>query len=343
MKIYANQLFRQLQKELSPIYLISGDVPALMQESVLLIRNAAVKAGFTESLRYHIDAEFDWEKLENTLEHFSLFQEKQVIELNTTTLHFGTQGTALLTAYAQQPHPDKLLVLSTPKLDAKTQKTSCIKQMIEIGTYVPIWPLDFNGYMQWISSKLEDQSLRVDTQGIRLLAEYTEGNYSHALQTIEKLSLAYSKENKITAENIVHMTNQGGQYDLFGWVDECLAGNVNRMILIFKSLKEEIEPPLMLWAMTQEIRKLIHLCASKEKNLNWQEAFKSQGIWEKKQPLFQKALSRHSMRSLEALLEEAFDADKVLKGAKQGNVWNHLIDIALHLALGRTGQLLPTI
>lgn len=337
MKIYANQLRACLQKGLTPIYLIAGDIPTLVQESAQMIHAAAKKQGFSETLRYQIDSEFDWAQLSNTLEHFSLFQEKQYIELQTNTLQLGVQGSELLKHYCEHPQMDKLLVFMTPKLDAKTQKMAWVKQMTEKGTYIPIWPLDFGKYIQWLESRLQEHGLLVESSGVRLLAEYTEGNYASAAQTVEKLSLAYPK-GKIGLPEIASLTTQACQYDLFDWVDTCLSGNTGRMVLMFNTLKQEyVEPTLMLWSITQEIRKLMHLHFYKRQNMNLSEAFKLLGIWEKKQPLFQKALARHNLQSLESLLGKAHQVDKILKGVKPGNTWDGLMEMGLQLSLAKPG------
>lgn len=332
MKIYANQLSAHLKKGLTPIYLISGDIPTLVQEAAQMIHIDAKRQGFSETLRYQIDAEFDWVQLHNILEHASLFQEKQYIELQATTLQLGVQGAELIKHYAECPQLDKLLVLMVPKLDAKTQKMPWVKHITDKGTHIPIWPLDFGKYIQWLQSKLKEKGLLIDGAGVRLLAEYTEGNYTSAAQTIEKLSLAYPK-GKIGMEEIASLTTTAYQYDLFDWVDACLSGTTDRMIQMFYALKQaHLEPTLMLWAITQEIRKLIHLYFCHKQHLNLSEAFKLHGIWEKKQPLFQKALGRHDLQSLESLLEKAHQVDKVLKGAKSGNVWDALMDMGLQLS-----------
>lgn len=333
MKIYSNQLNLYLKKGLAPLYLISGDIPALLQEATQMIHECAKKQGFSETLRYQIDSAFDWTQLDTALAHSSLFQEKQYIELQAMTLQFGTEGAKLLAHYAKHPQADKLFVLVTPKLDAKTQKMPWVKQITDNGIYIPIWPMDFGKYMQWLQLKLREKGLNLEEPGIRLLAEYTEGNYTSAAQTIEKLALAYPNQ-KIGMNEVAELTLQAYQYDLFDWVDACLLGHTDKMIQIHHTLKQEyIEPTLMLWAITQEIRKLMHLYFYKTQELNLSiDVFKRHGIWEKKQPLFQKALGRHDFPSITSLLEKAYHVDKILKGVEVGNVWDALMDMALQLS-----------
>lgn len=335
MKIYPNQLPHHLKKGLTPIYLISGDIPALVQEATQTIHKFAKTKGFLETLRYQVDSTFNWAQLDNLLEHSSLFETKQYIEIKVTNLPLSTQGIELLKHYAEHPQTDKLLILITQKLDTKTQKMSWVTKMMEKATYIPIWPMDFGKYIQWIQSKIEEQGLNVDNKAIQLLAESTEGNYNAALQMIENLSTYSPKSaNKIGIDEIADLTLPSYQYDLFNWVDACLLGHTDRMIKIFYSLKQaHVEPTLLLWSITQEIRKLIHLYFYKAEHKNLSVAFKEQGIWEKKQPLFQKALMRHNLKSLESLLEKAHQVDKILKGAKIGDPWDPIMNIGFQLSL----------
>ncbi len=332
MKVYANQLNSHLKKGLTSSYLIAGEIPVLLQEAIESIEKEAQKQEFSTTLRYHIDQEFDWSALKNTLNHSSLFQEKQCILLLATTLHWGAQGDQVLTHFIENPQPDKLLILVTPKLDAKIQKAGWVKKITSKGTYVPVWPLDFSRYVQWLQAKFQEKACSIEMDAIRLLAEHTEGNYASAMQSVEKLALAYPK-NRINADQVVSFILPARQFSGFDWIDECLKGNIRRMMMIFHSLKEEaVEPALMLWSITQELRKLIQVyIAMNLHSVSRSEAFKQQGIWEKKQPWFQKALDRHNIESLEALLECAYEADKILKGAKQGNIWDALISMGLQL------------
>lgn len=77
MQIAANQLTHHLQKTLAPVYLVSGDVPLLMQEAAEQIKQAAQKLGFTERVVLHVDAQFNWPHFLADTENLSLFTQKK--------------------------------------------------------------------------------------------------------------------------------------------------------------------------------------------------------------------------------------------------------------------------
>jgi len=63
MKLNFTQLKSHLEKQLQPVYFISGDEPFQLDESARLIREVAKSQGYTEREVYHVDRSFNWDQL----------------------------------------------------------------------------------------------------------------------------------------------------------------------------------------------------------------------------------------------------------------------------------------
>ncbi len=64
MSITPDQLFRQLQKQLMPLYTITGDELLLAMEAADAIRNHARQNGYTERDIFTVDHRFDWSSIQ---------------------------------------------------------------------------------------------------------------------------------------------------------------------------------------------------------------------------------------------------------------------------------------
>ena len=67
MKTNPGQLSQLLKKGLSPVYLVSGDEPLLVQECCDQVRKAAKDAGYHDRLTFHADHQLDWNAVGDAL------------------------------------------------------------------------------------------------------------------------------------------------------------------------------------------------------------------------------------------------------------------------------------
>src|ERR1041385_7525511 len=81
MRLYPNQLHAHLARGLAPIYVVGGEEPLLVEESLDAIRAAARKQGYAEREVLEVDAGFDWQRLVEAYASLSLFSSRRLIEL----------------------------------------------------------------------------------------------------------------------------------------------------------------------------------------------------------------------------------------------------------------------
>ena len=72
-RVYPEQLAAQLREGLRACYLVMGNEPLLLQESLDLIRQQAQEHGFTEYFTFALDAHTDWESIFSLSQAMSLF------------------------------------------------------------------------------------------------------------------------------------------------------------------------------------------------------------------------------------------------------------------------------
>ena len=86
MLIKSDALGPQLNKNLAPVYLLFGQEPLLVEESVDLIRSAAHEQGFVERTRFTLEAGFDWASLTQSSQSLSLFSQQRLLELRMPSI-----------------------------------------------------------------------------------------------------------------------------------------------------------------------------------------------------------------------------------------------------------------
>ncbi|OAI48412.1 hypothetical protein AYO45_05030 [Gammaproteobacteria bacterium SCGC AG-212-F23] len=321
MKLSLQQLSLHLNQSLASIYLLSGDEPLLAIEASNLIKKTAADKGFSEHTRIHTEANNDWGKtLYHVAHSLSLFSTKQIIELNLTTIKFNQTNTKLLQEYAQQPANDVVLLIQTEKIDTKTEQTKWFQTIEKNSIFIPLWPIPANHLPQWILQRAKQLGLTITQDAAILLAEQVEGNLFAAAQEIEKLTLLNLSEtiDKSTIENTI---TDNTRFDVFNLVDSILLGNSERALRILKNLfAEGIEPTLILWAITRELRTLADIISKQKQGINLTTLFSQHRIWEKRQGAVKTFLKNNTLETCQQHLITAAHIDRLIKGAETGNL-----------------------
>jgi DNA polymerase-3 subunit delta len=332
MRLRFESLASHVQQPLLPIYWVSGDEPFQVDEACKLLRQAAQQQGYSERQVYHVERGFNWEQLRQSADSLSLFAERKLIELRLPSGKPGTDGSKALQAYASAAPTDTLLLIISGKLESAAQKSKWFTAVETAGAWLQIWPIETARLSQWIAQRMKLRNMQASPEALRLLSERIEGNLLAADQELEKLLLLYGP-GTLDVPQVQAAVTDSARFDVFGFVDEALNGNHERLSRILFGLRAEgVDPVLVLWALAREIRGLAQMARSSAGGVSTDQAMAALRVWEKRKPLIRKALSRTRAREWEHLLIRCGRLDRLIKGQGTGRVWDELLELALSVA-----------
>lgn len=333
MQLSYKQLNTHLnQKTLLPVYLICGDVPLLVQESSDLIRQNSRQQGFYQRELLFIELGFNWQIFTEIANNFSLFSDKTIIEIRNAKAKFDGHGTQALLHYLDNPPNDKRLLIITNKLTAAQQKTKWYKAIDRCGAVIQLQPLLTYELPAWIAQRLQAANLNADKESILLLAELTEGNLLATQQSIEKLRLLYH-DTLITPKAVSSIISDNAYFTIFDLTEAALIGASSRVVRILRSLyfNNKESTPLVLWALTRELRALYPLAYDHHQHGKPLTQLLASQCQMRKQP-FKIALSRLNIKTIAQLLQQAKHIDHIIKGIAPGSAWQALESLSLAIA-----------
>lgn len=325
MDLNIQQLNEHLNRTLAPVYLLSGDEPLQIEESINLIRTQAQQQGFVERQVLHVERSFDWSQVTEQSSNMSLFGDKKILELRMPTGKPGTAGAKALQEYCQQPSDDVLLLIQSGKIEKASLKSKWVQAISQSGVFMRIWPLTGMELVRWVQMRLKAAQLSDDRQTAEYIASRVEGNMLVVAQEIEKMALL-ALGGDASSDAKPWVSNQTN-YNVFDLVDTILTGQRNKVIKILAQLqKESFAPNLVLWGLAELIRGVIY-SAGRSQVKGIQNAF----YYTKRNQLGAHA-SKFNREQLYTLLMKCGQVDQIIKGRATGDVWQSFADVALKLA-----------
>jgi len=315
---------------------IASDEHLLALEAADKIRRAARASGYSERDVLTVERTFKWGELLAANQALSLFGDKKLIELRIPTGKPGKDGSAALQAYAKDLSPDNLTLVTLPKLDWQSAKASWVTSLQQAAVYIDIPTIERAALPNWIGMRLSAQGQSADRQGLDFIADRVEGNLLAAHQEIQKLGLLH-EPGKLSFEQIHDAVLNVARYDVFKLSEAMLAGDPARLVRMLEGLKGEGEAlPLVLWAVSEEIRTLLKLKAGMEQGRPLGALLKEYRIWGPRERMMEPALRRLSLPVLTSALQDAAQVDKMVKGlrakAYAGDAWDAMLQLALKVA-----------
>jgi DNA polymerase-3 subunit delta len=336
MQLRPEALDGHLAKGLAPLYVITSDEHLLALEAADKIRRAARAQGYSERDVLSVERNFKWGELLAANQALSLFGDKKLIELRIPGGKPGKDGSAALQNYAKDLNPDNLTLITLPKLDWQTAKSAWVANLQQAAVYVEIPNVERAQLPGWIGMRLSSQNQSAERQSLDFIADRVEGNLLAAHQEIQKLALLHPP-GKLTHEQVIDAVLNVARYDVFKLSEAMLAGDPARLVRMLEGLKGEGEAlPLVLWAVSEEIRTLLKLKSGMAQGRPLGALLKEYRIWGPRERMMEPALRRIPLPTLEAALQQAAQVDKMVKGlrAKQfaGDAWDAMLQLALRVA-----------
>jgi DNA polymerase-3 subunit delta len=332
MRLQPQQLSQHLEKGLQPLYVLMGDEPLAQRESLDAIRSAARRQGYDERTSLTVERNFNWQQLAAFGQSISLFASQRILELNIPSGKPGTEGSKVLQTLAEKPMADTVMVIILPKLDRDGKNSAWFSTLEQAGVSLALQEVEAQLLPQWIAKRLALQDQQTDTETLEFIAHQVEGNLLAAHQEIQKLGLLYPA-GTLAADTVRDAVLNVSRYDAFQLGEAVLAGDSERTVRILQGLQDEGAQPVavmnpLLWVL----RPLVRIKQAEVRGENLANAMQQARIYGDRQVLVKRAVSRLSLRQLQAALLKLAEIDKTAKGLLRGDAWLEISRLCFGLA-----------
>ena len=323
MRLTADQFIARPPTPLTKLYAIHGAEPLAALEAADGLRDLARKTGYVEREVFNAQAGFDWEQLRSAGSALSLFATQRLLELRIPTGKPGKEGSDAITAYCERLPDDTITLVLLPEIDWQGKQTKWFMALEAAATMIEAAPVDRLRLPQWLKARLARQQQSVNEEGLEFLADRVEGNLLAAQQEVKKLALL-CPPGEISFEVLEDSVANVSRFNPFQLVSAIHMGDLVRIQRMLDGLRAEGEaPPLILWVLTNEIRMLARV----------------RGVTRSGRPPhpskareMERIARRHNAKSIYALLLQAADIDRMIKGLNQNEPWDALSALACCLA-----------
>jgi DNA polymerase-3 subunit delta len=332
MNISSEDLPRHLAKGLGSLYVVHGEALLLAIEAADAIRAAARSAGYDEREVLIAEQGFKWSTLRNSAQSMSLFSARKVIDLRIPSGKPGVEGAQALQEHCENLNADTLTLISLPKLDGTAMKSKWFTALAQHATVISADEVPINALPAWIAGRLKRQEQSADTDTLAFLAQKVEGNLLAAFQEIQKLALLFPA-GPLSFEQVKDSVMDVARYDVFKLSEAMLAGDAERYVRILEGLRAEgTATVLILWAVAEDIRALAKVSRAVQQGSNLSGALREARVWGIRQKLVERAARRFNPTFAERALKQAALIDRLVKGLRQGDVWDELLQLGVRCA-----------
>ena len=322
MKFNSDTLLTHLEQQLLPVYLISGDEPLLTAEAADAVRAKARASGFTERETHFMERGGDWNDVRASANNLSLFAERRIVEIRMPTGKPGNAGSAAIVALLGNKDPDRVLLLTAPKLDRDAQGSEWVRAVESHGALVQVWPVDASRLTGWLRARAKRLKLDVENDALELIAERTEGNLLAADQELQKLRML-ARGDRVSVEDVLGSVADSARFDVFQLGECALAGDTARALRMLEGLRAEgVEPTLVLWSLSKTVRDL------------WGSVYSAGGgrpAWRRQTAALEQGERRAPKLHFGRLAARATRADRMIKGRESGDAWDEMALLAMDI------------
>ena len=331
MQVRPEQLAAHLEGGLRAVYVVSGDEPLQLNESLDAVRAAARRHGFAERTVLDADTGFDWSQLAEAGASLSLFAERRLIELRLPSGRPGAEGGRALAAFAADPGSDVVLLVGAGGVDARSRRSEWYRALARAGVSVEVWPKERDALPAWLRARARACGLSASPEAIEELADRCEGNLAYGAQTIERLALLVSGK-RIELDDVLDGAAHGARFTPFDLVDATLGGNTPRALQVLAGLAAEGEaPPAIIGALAWQVRTVVRIGRDLERGASIDDALRPFPAWRRRRGQVLAALERRRSGAWAERLAALARLDAMSKGATAGDVWDALRWLVLDL------------
>jgi DNA polymerase-3 subunit delta len=332
MRLAQAQLETHLKQGLQALYVLVGNEPLAQRECLDAIRLAAKAQGFDERTSLIVERNFNWQQIQNYGQSISLFSNRRLLELSIPSGKPGVEGGKALQALANNAMPDTTVVIILPALERDAKNSAWFNALESQAQTITLNEVEAANLPKWIANRLANQGQTASVQTLEFLANQVEGNLLAANQEVQKLGLLYP-QGTLSDADVREAVLNVSRFDAFQLGDAVLQGDAERTARILQGLQDEGENAVavmnpLMWVL----RPLVRIKQAEIRGENVMSAMTNARIYGDRQALVKRALSRLSMRQLEAALQKLADIDRTAKGVMLGDAWLEISRLCFGLA-----------
>lgn len=307
MKIDYLQALKRVS-EARGAWIMHGQEPLLEQNLLRVFREHWQAAGI-ERQRFELNNVGDWKNIFVALNSLSLFSSQLAVEVHGN-IKPDAQSLKQLKHFIQH-NQDNLLLISMPKQDASSLKSSFIQTVEANGVLVSLaanYPQDRLNILKVEADQLQ---IQLDHPAWQWLEQHHEHNLLAAKNSLMRVADTFPDLQLIQIEQLQQCLQDQSRYSSFDLSDALIAGNLALSIKILQYLIESGEAAsLILWTVSKEMRLLMQLYEQPQNALQL-------GIWKNKVANYQQALRRLHPQQFLAWPNLLRRVDASIKGMSQ--------------------------
>lgn len=332
MRLAQAQLESHLKQGLQALYVLVGSEPLAQRECLDVIRAAAKAQGFDERTSLTAERNFNWQQIQNYGQSLSLFASRRLLELSIPSGKPGLDGGKALQALANTAIPDTTVVIILPALERDAKNSAWFNALETQAQTITLNEVEAANLPKWIANRLANQGQTASTQTLEFLANQVEGNLLAANQEVQKLGLLYP-QGALSDANVREAVLNVSRFDAFQLGEAVLQGDTERTARILQGLQDEGENAVAVMSpLMWVLRPLVRIKQAEMRGENVTSAMTNARIYGDRQVLVKRALSRLTMRQLEAALQKLADIDRTAKGVMLGDAWLEISRLCFGLA-----------
>jgi DNA polymerase III subunit delta len=321
MRLNQAQLGEHLAKGLESVYVLLGDEPLAQSEILDTIRLKARQLGYEERTSYTADRAFNWQQISHFAQSSSLFTNLRLLEISIPSGKPGVDGGKILKDLAQNRLIDTTVLLLIPSLDKDTKNSAWFSALDKHAVIIEMKEVSVQQLPQWIAKRLKQQHQETNEETLLFLAHQVEGNLLGANQEILKLGLLYP-QGALSLDQVKDSVLSVSRHDAFQLGEAVLAGDTARTVKVLQALQDEGEQPLavmnpLLW----RFKPLAELKLAQTRGENLGQAMTHARVFGSKQDAIKRAVTKLSLRQIEAILQKLAEIDQIAKGVMEGDPW----------------------
>lgn len=330
IRLYPEQLAAQLHEGLRACYLICGNDPLLLQESLDNIRRVAQQQEFSEHFSFTLDVHTDWDAIFGTCQSLSLFASRQTLLLILPENGPNAAMAENLVKLSGLLHQDVLLMLRGGKLTKAQENSAWFKALSKNGAYVSCLTPEQAQLPRWVAQRAKSMKLELDEPASQLICYCYEGNLLALAQALERLSLLYP-DGKLTLPRVEQAVNDTAHFTPYHWLDALLAGKSKRAWHILHQLRQEdCEPVILLRTIQRELLLLMTL-QRQMAHAPLRALFDQYKVWQNRRDLLSQALQRLNMTRLRQAIGLLTKLEITLKQNYGQSIWPELETLSMIL------------